>query len=80
MIRVQDLFTFYLSHFDDEKKHFIIQKEYTGITIGKGMWNDFIKSKIFLINSEKSIISYFGDELINEFNTEVPKWYIIRKW
>jgi len=64
----EDLLAYYLMNFDEkEKKHYIGRKDCVGLTIAEGTWNEFINSPAYRVKQECNKISYFWDELINEF-------------
>lgn len=63
----EDLLANYFLNFDDTKnKHFIGTKEekVTGLMLGEGEWEAFIKREEYILKKEADKESYFWDELI----------------
>jgi hypothetical protein len=64
----EDLLAHYFMNFDEKNDcHFIGVKENVGFCIEQGMWDKFVKSPAYQVKKEENKISYFWDELINEF-------------
>jgi hypothetical protein len=70
----EDLLAHYLINFDqDNKKHFMGQKDSIGFVLDQGMWNKFTKSPAYKAQKEANKPSYFWDALINEIGTNALK-------
>lgn len=65
----EDLLAHYLMNFDNpNRKHYIgtNESDVTGVVIGEGDWNEFIKSPAYKSRKEANSNSYFWDKIIRD--------------
>lgn len=69
----EDLLAFYLQRLDENNEHdFVLpEKDFNGVTISEGFWDDFVNSPERKSQIEANQISYSWDALIETFNKHI---------